>query len=456
MGDAVAGLATGTLFVAAGIGWVACVGSLRRLPWPARAGWAYLAGLAWVCGAAFVVSRLGWAPLGRGLFLTLAAAAALAGATLAWARGVRLTPRRSAHGPGRVGSIAICGVIVVAAILGVLAHWTREPLADWDGRMTWAPAARWICADRTVLPAVFANGRFSVSHPSYPPLLPIADCAALSLAGSGEGEPFRVLYALHLAALLAVVWTAARRWGGRRAAWLATAAIALAPFPVWNPDGGATGAYSDLGLASFFGAGLVLLARPRRWSDGWLAGVLLAAAALTKNEGSWLAVVGCASCAWSLPWHRRHARRAWLTAAAILAVAMLSLHAWSTAIPWRGDESYRVLLERQNIGGAAAAIAVWMAEAVRQTFSFSKWSLFWWVFPVLLAIGWRGWARSRFAPLVLAAALPLAIGAAAYTLHPRAAELAAVTWSRFLVQALAPAGALLALALRRALRREAP
>lgn len=459
MPDFSAGLMAAALFVSAGLLVAWRVDFLRRLPLPARLGWSYLIGLAWVCGVSFALSFVGFAPLRRATFVGVALAALLPWlAAISWghrrASAWAATKRAAVPFAGRVVARS-CAFIVAAVMAGVLLRAAREPLADWDGRMTWAPAARWICAEQTVHPRVLVEKRWSVSHPTYPLLLPIADCVALSFAERREGvEPFRLLYALHYAALLAVIWGAAWRWAGRRAAWLVTAAIALAPFPAWSADGGAAGAYSDLGLAALFGGGVALLARPRRWSEALTGGLLLAGAALTKNEGLWLAAVGCAVCA-PTALRRQRLRRRWLVAAVPVALGVALLHAWSDGIPWRGDESYRVLLMRQDMGGAAAAIGLWVAEAARQTFSVPKWSLLWWTVPVLLVLGWRGWARFRFAPLVLAAGLPLAIGAAAYTLHPRAADLAAVTWSRFLVQALAPAAALLALALRRALRREA-
>jgi hypothetical protein len=351
-----------------------------------------------------------------------------------------------------------CAAIALAAGAGVVARGTSEPLADWDGRMIWAPAARWICAERDIAPAALVEKRWSVSHPDYPPLLPIADCVAIELARAREGaEPYRLLYALQLPALLAVSWTAAARWAGRRQAWLAMALIALAPFPAWNPDGGATGAYSDLGLAVLFGGAMVMLARPRSLGDGLIAGLLLAGAALAKKEGVWLAggALACGALgALSRPRRgRRFQARAWLAAAVLGGLACLALYTWAARIPPRGDESYWLLARRQSLAAALAGGLRAVPEALRQMAAPSKWSLLWWVAPLLVALGAGGALRRRFAPLWLAGLLPLAIAGAACALQPDPVGLAAVTWNRFLLQALVPWTTVVALALRAALAR---
>lgn len=458
MSDAAAGIAAAALFLAAGLGWTEIAAGLHRLPVAARLGWAYLLGVAWVAGAGFAVSWAGAAPLRTATFAIVTIVPVILGAATRLRRARR--GAKEARGSRRMSPLVVgCAVIVVAAGAGTAARMTTEPISDWDGRMTWAPAARWICAEGTVNPRALRQGRWSVSHPDYPLLIPVADCVALGLGSAEEGaEPFRLLYALQLPALLAVAWTGAARWAGRRAAWLTAAILALIPFPAWNPDGGATGAYSDLALAGLFGGGVILLVRPREWQEGLLGGLLLAAAAMTKNEGAWIGGGAIAACAFTAGigsrGARRHARQAWLVALLLLGLSVVIVQAWAAGIPARGDESYSVLARRLDPAAALDGARRSAAEAVRQMAAPSSWSLFWWITPVLLWLGHRGWMQSRFAPLAIAAALPLALGAAAYALHPDPQRLVAVTWSRFLVQGLVPLSILLALALRSSLRRE--
>jgi hypothetical protein len=458
VGDAAAGIATAALFLAAGWGWTEIAASLRRLPLAARLGWAYLLGMAWVAGGGFALSWAQVATLRTATFAALAAVPVVVGAAarLRRARGQAERVRR----PRRMSPLVLgCAALGAAACAGVAARMTSEPISDWDGRMTWAPAARWICAEGTVNPRALRQGRWSVSHPDYPLLVPVADCVALGLGSGEEGaEPFRLLYALQLPALLAVVWTGAARWAGRRAAWLTAAILAVAPFPVWNPDGGATGAYSDLALAGLFGGGVILLVRPREWRQGLLGGLLLAAAAMTKNEGAWIGGGAIAVCAFTARLGSRGARRqgrqGWLVGLLLLGLSIVIAQSWAAGIPARGDESYSVLAGRLDLAAALDGARRSAAEALRQMAAPSSWSLFWWIVPALLILGRQGWLRRRFSPLAIAAALPLALGAAAYALHPDPERLVAVTWNRFLVQGLVPLGILLALALRSSLRRE--
>src|SRR5262249_35926317 len=135
-------------------------------------------------------------------------------------------------------------------------------------------------------------------------------------------------------------------------------------------EGGATTTYSDLPLACFYGAALVLLlSRRARPGDGLAAGALLAAAVLTKNEGAPLAalafVLGALAPGLGRPAagrpprppprppsrppsrpptaprsapRRRLRRLAMAAAPALLAVALLV--SWRAGIPNREDEGY--------------------------------------------------------------------------------------------------------------------
>src|SRR5262249_55253224 len=88
---------------------------------------------------------------------------------------------------------------------------------------------------------------------------------------------------------------------------------------------------------------------------------------------------------------------------------------------------------------------------------FRHWAGFWWLAAALLAAGRRTLRRPLARRWLAAAAGPPAIAWLAYSLHPRPALLAAVTWERFLLQAAVPLLVVLACALadlrRRARRR---
>jgi hypothetical protein len=310
-----------------------------------------------------------------------------------------------------------------------------------------------------------------VTHPQYPLLLPVAQVAVLEGFGADADAPrARALYAAFLPALLLVVYDGARRAGGRLGAAVAVLAFAVAPYLLLGTGGAAT-TYSDLALAAFYGAALALLLGPRpRPGDGLAAGVLLAAAALTKNEGAVLAVLALA-----LGWRggspagraarglvasgRGPARsveqgsqalaprpprisapvRRLLAAALPLLLALALLTSWRAGIVNRADDAYPLLLRAGHLlSRAAANAAVFTPIVLRQMLGFGNWAGFWWMVAAALVAGRLALRHPLQHRWLLAAAAPPAIALAAYAVHPLPALLAAVTWNRFLVQGSVP------------------
>jgi hypothetical protein len=246
--------------------------------------------------------------------------------------------------------------------------------------------------------------------------------------------------------------------------------LAVAPVPLISfvGEGRAAGAYSDLPLACFYGAGLLLLLRPRlRPLDGLAAGLLLAGAVLAKNEGALLASAALLLAALyrAQPWRRargvprgqrRFARALAPVAAAALPVlaALLLLSSWRAGIPNRHDEGYFALLDPVRLPvQLVTRLPLLVPIALEKTFLSPSWGTFWWMAAVVFAAGWAGLRRRHGALLAAAAAAPLAVGWLAYSVHWDPAYVAGVTWERLLLQGLVPAAVLLAAALRHCLRR---
>jgi hypothetical protein len=455
------------LFLVAGLGLAELVPSVRTLPWPRRLAWAYLLGLAGAGSALYALSHFLDAPLRRPAILGTVAALALIGIFRRILR--RGSPRHLPRRPrrrGLSGRFQTAAAALLAFIcLGLLADAVSDPVTGWDARMHWAAQASWIRDEGTVDSEVLQRKNLYVNHPRYPLLMPIAQAAVQeTFAMPQDVHAFRAVYTTFFAAFLLLLYDGARRWAGRLPALLAGLAAAGVPVLTFFEDSGAASAYSDFPLAVFYGAGLLLLLRGRQsLADGLGAGLLLAGAALSKNEGMVLAffALGAASLVFlgrrGRPGQRlRHIFR--IAAAAMLIVLALALlTSWRADIPNRQDERYEILLQERAIWPSVVTrIPLIATGAAAQMFRFDHWTLFWIVVPVVLWTGRRGW-RGRRRGLALAMAVgavaPLAIAWGAYSIHPGPESLIPVTWSRFLVQGSVPLFLLLALALRDLLRR---
>ncbi|MEA2562672.1 MAG: hypothetical protein QOH06_4176 [Acidobacteriota bacterium] len=477
------------LFAVPGFALTGLFPGLRATPWLRRLGYGHLLGIAALAGTLYALSALLEVPLRRPAIFGTAAvltAAGAAGWLRAWGRHEVHRHRRQLPRRARLAALllALAGAGVSA---GLFADALVFPLRDWDGRMHWSAQARYIRFEGSVLPLAVVRGQWYINHPRYPVLLPVAQTAVLEATGAGEDELFyRGLYASFFPAFLLVLYDGAQRWAGWLAGGLATAAAAGIPFLTFFVDGGASGSYSDLPLACFYGAGLVLLLRGRVFPsdgpsdgplDGMAAGLLLGAAVLTKNEGTILA--GFALLAAGLVpglrlWMARKgklpaaARRHLLlkgaracAAASVLVAALAFFFYWRSQIPNRQDENYE---ERVTVGqffpGAVTRIPEFGSRILFQTFlTWNRWIGFWWVALLVLLAG-RGILKGRRAalswPILLGFAAPLAIAWGAYTVHWDPDELVKVTWERFLLQGSLPFFLLFSLALREVLQRSFP
>jgi hypothetical protein len=467
------------LFLIAGLGITELIPAVRTLPLPRRLGWAFLFGLTGVNTALYALSHWLDVPLRRPAILATVAAFALLGAVRLFRKERRPTiltvAAATRHRRGLSGWFRIAAVALLAFIfLGLLVEAMTDPLTSWDSRMTWAAQAIWIRDDGTVDAEVLQRKMMYVTHPQYPLLLPIAQVVVQETFDVPlDVHAFRALYASCFAAFLLLLWDGARRWAGQIPALLACLAAAGVPAITFWEDSGAASGYSDQPLGCFYGAGLLLLLRARgrvqgRWANILGAGFLLAGAALTKNEGAFLAFLALGAAALPiLLRHRPLLRNRALsrplvrlaTAAVPVVLALVLLTSWRASIPNRQDEMYGNLVRTQEIWpDGITRIPTLVTLILEQTYNFEHWTLFWIVVPVVFWAGRRGWGgRRRGLALALAAGAlaPLAIAWGAYLFHPAPETLIEVTWTRFLVQASLPLFLLLALALRDALRRSA-
>jgi len=442
-------LAGPALLLLAGAGIVPWVPELRALSRPARLAAAYLVGAATVGCATYLLSWALAVPVGRGLFLTLAAIGA-ARALVAEATGAH---RRARPGAGLGAPGLAFGILLTTLLLGYLGAALADPVTDFDGRMTWGTQARFVRHDASVLPEALRDDRVYVIHPRYPLLLPILQVAAVEVpASSWDDASVQFLYGLFLPALALLLAERLRPTVGAIAAVGGCSLVALAPALAWGLNGGALSTYSDLPLAAFLGGALSLLAS-RRLSPGGgaVAGLLLAAAVLSKQEGAILAGALAAAALWPrLAGPRSSAGSRWLAAAGYLLAIGVWL-AWRSAIPNRNDEGY---LEGLLAGVPVATLAERVVATARGAWAtlvdWPRWGALWVLLTWAALAFSRRWTRTRLGRVALCLlAAHAALALVAYASAPRA-DVVAATLGRFLIQASAPCAVLLALSIREA------
>jgi hypothetical protein len=454
-----------SLFLGAGLGLTVCLPGFARTGLAGRLAFAYPLGVAWIGLFLYAASHFARASLdGPLVFL-----AALLPLSAGLAAAIRLLILRRWHEPapraarGSLQTIGWVGLSLLGALISsaVLADALTHPLEDWDGRMTWSAQAAFLRDAGTVDAEVLRSPKSFISHPRYPLLMPLVQVAALESAGSDDERIVRVVYAAFFPALLLLGLTAGRRWAGSRPALLTTLAFLTIPWIPLDREGGATGAYSDLPLACFFGGGLVLLLRGRpRASDGVAAGLLLGAALLTKNEGLPEALIALALAGISAGvalLKRRRSGRVRLLATALASGLFLGalglLVSWRSSIPNRYDESYFETFSLSSFAHNLASARPFTTIPIiaSRMFSTEAWGLFWWLAPVLFLAAAPSLRRPSAKFLAVAAAVPLLAAWSAYAQVPAATYYASVTWNRILLQACVPLLGLLALAVRKLL-----
>ena len=455
--------------LALAVGWalLAGLGALRDRTRTARAAYAFLAGQTLLGATLWALSLAGWIRLDRAGIASVAAGLVLLGgcgaawrlrrATSASAPPGGRTTRANRASPGRPARSRLTTLAVVVAGLqagALLTQAATDPITDWDGRMTWSTAARFVLDSASATPPALTDPEIFVSHPRYPLLLPLGQATAMALVPA----PLRLfaarpLYALYFLALLVVVHDATRRTAGARLAAALLLLTATLPTLATQLDGGAAGAYSDLPLGCLLGAGVTLaVSRRRTPGEEWLASLLLAGAALAKNEGLLLAPLALMALLAFPPRRDRQPATARFAAALRLTVPLVAavalLLTWRARIPNRFDERY---FERFSPAGLLARLPGNLAgpaeRALEMLGRFADWGLFWWIAAGAAVLGWRAFRRREARVPAALLAGTLAVAAAAYATHPDLA-LVEVTWNRLLLQAIVPILALLALALR--------
>lgn len=197
--------------------------------------------------------------------------------------------------------------VILSQVLYSFAYSLTMPLSGWDAWFIWFVKARAFFLDGSVNAAFLTDPAYVQDHPDYPLLVPLAVSWIYTALGSAQEEAGKIIYPLQFAALLSVFHYGVRRiTGSRTIGLLFTALLSVTPivlvhaagFPV-QIDSAYTGkdltGYADLALSSYFlGAGffIYLYAREGRGPFAFIASLMLAMGAWTKNEGLTFALLG--------------------------------------------------------------------------------------------------------------------------------------------------------------------
>ena len=166
-----------------------------------------------------------------------------------------------------------------------------RPIPAWDGWMNWSIKAKALAFDGHFYGPVFKASVFNYSHQDYPPLLPAWQALAYVISGQPTVSwPLQFQLAwFWTAGAVALVSLASRHWGGASLFMLAW--VCAPQVLYWTMAG-----YADVPLAFFLVAGVAVLLLSTIQSPA-VAGLLLGACALSKNEGLPVAVMAALSVA---------------------------------------------------------------------------------------------------------------------------------------------------------------
>ena len=254
--------------------------------------------------AGLVVTVLSLVCVLAGLSMRLAVIGAV---VVAIGSGVRVVRRRSRRRT-RAESASPSVLLLPAGGLVAFATVLRPPVA-WDARSIWWFHAKWFAQGGAAVVDAMRNSAFSFSHPDYPPFAPATNAAAWLVDGTQSAKHAQIVTALLTLSAISVlgyaVWRLFAPRLGVRTATAAGCMVVAASYGIARVDPATNGYVDVLWAASFAAACVFLLASPKseealRW------GVLMVAvAALTKNEGLVAASFLSALTAVRYGWHRR-------------------------------------------------------------------------------------------------------------------------------------------------------
>lgn len=291
----------------------------------------------------------------------------------------------------------LSGLAVVALFVAMTYPALTLPLLDWDPRILWGYKAKVLTVEGVASVDAFLDPYRLHIHPRYPLLVPWL--AALVARAQSGFEEIHLRGVVFLFGLL-TVWQfhrILRTLAGWKLATLFT--VVLVMTGSWIS---AVGNCSVEVVLSFFS--LLVLGRLMAWADGGadvdlvMAGVFLAGAVMTKNEGLLLGVATLMSMALVLgPTSGVKTMGRSVARVALVAVG-LSLP-WlfqMSRIPAVSDEGYLARLDLSSLRVGVERSGVIATAVLDRMRDFGRWHLVWPLLPVWgLLVLWRPALRDR-------------------------------------------------------------
>jgi hypothetical protein len=336
------------------------------------AGLAFVVGFA-ACGIAVALALTAGLAATVGQVLALCASIALAGVALG-VFGPRWRLQHPPSSPPGVLALAAGGLLGIYGI-GLLGRaWYGGASTTWDAWAVWIPKAKSIVLFDGI--DLGTGGFASFAHPYYPPLVPGMDAVTFRFLGSIDPTrlPLQewVLFAAFLGALAGLLT------GRVRPNLLWPSLFALALMPAFDRLVGSS--LADFPLAILFAlAGVCAALWLLEGAPAYLlpTGVLLGAAALTKNEGLPLGLLLAVTLVLAAVLTRRRSALAPVLLVPVPLLAILPWKLWlsSNNLPQTTEFYYRDLLEVGYLADRLDRLSTALAEVPAYLLSPDRWLL---------------------------------------------------------------------------------
>lgn len=275
---------------------------------------------------------------------------------------------------------AVIAVALIALRVGTLAiEVLLRPLFAWDAWSQWATKAKVWSGLREIVPFISYEDwvqrkpGFTDTAPNYPPMIPLIQAWMSLSLGRWDDALINVPWLAAYIALGLGIFGQLRRLG-TGTPWAAIAAYLALSLPMLNVHVALAG-YADFHIAAVYALALLALAR-------WEA---------TREPAS---LILLASVACLLPFLKIPGI-AWLGTLAVGVVVAASgaarMRIAAAAIPALGlavAVAYLMRPGRIEVQPAAEQQDI-VASLVQHLFAFGNWNLLWFLFPIVLVVGWR-------------------------------------------------------------------